>query len=100
MTINTRKPLLLGAVALFALTGAACQTTLSLNGDQLEQVITQQFQQQTGVALASIDCPNDRPLQTGDTFTCTATTELDEALTLSVTQTDDQGHVNWQVASE
>jgi hypothetical protein len=77
-----------------------CQTTLSLDDDELEQVITQQFQTQTGVTLGSIDCPSDRPLQQGDTFTCSATTELDEQLTLSVVQTDDQGHVTWSVASE
>ena len=97
MTDRTRKPLLLAAAGLFALASAACQTTLTLNDDQLEQSITDQFLAQTQVALTTIDCPSDRPLQQGDTFTCTATTELDEALTISVTQTDDQGHVNWSV---
>jgi len=97
MTDRTRKPLLLAAAGLFALASAACQTTLTLNDDQLEQQITDQFLAQTQVALTAIDCPGDRPLQQGDTFTCTATTELDEPLTISVTQTDDQGHVNWSV---
>ena len=100
MTFRTRKPLLLAAAGLFAMASAACQTTLTLNDDQLEQTITQQFYEQTNVALASLDCPSDRPLLQGDTFTCSATTELDESLTISVTQTDDQGHVNWNVAAQ
>ena len=98
MSIRTRKPLLVAACGLFAFATAACDTTLTLNDDQLEQTITQQFQAQTNVALTAIDCPSDRPLQTGDTFTCSATTELGESLTINVTQTDDQGNVNWTVA--
>ena len=100
MTIKSSKPWLLAAAGLLAFASVACQTTLSLDDDELEQVITQQFETQTSVALSSIDCPSDRPLQQGDTFTCSATTELDEQLTLSVVQTDDQGHVTWSVASE
>jgi hypothetical protein len=100
MTFKTRKPLLFAAAGLLVFASAACQTTLTLNDDQLEQTITQQFYEQTNVALAEIDCPSDRPLQQGDTFTCSATTELDESLTLNVTQTDGQGRVNWSVASE
>ncbi len=100
MTFRTRKPVLLAAAGLFALASAACQTTMTLNDDQLEQQIKQDFYEQTNVALAEIDCPSDRPLLQGDTFTCAATTELDESLTISVTQTDNQGHVNWNVAAQ
>jgi len=97
MSLTNRKPLLLFAAGLFALTAAACQTTLTLDDVRLEQEITDQFQQQTNVALTAIDCPDDRPILQGDTFTCTATTELDESLTISVTQTDNTGKVNWSV---
>jgi len=96
MSHTARKPILLFAAGLFALSAAACQTTLTLDDARLEQVITDQFKTQTGVTLTAVDCPDDRPLQQGDTFNCTATTELDEALTIEVTQTDDTGNVSWK----
>ena len=95
MSLTTRKPLLLAAAGLFALASAACQTTLSLDDANLERILTERLQGQ-GVTVNSIDCPDDRPLQQGDTFTCSADTDAGE-LTFMVTQTDNQGNVSFEL---
>jgi hypothetical protein len=82
---------------LLALAAIGCNTTLTLNDQVLEQKITQDFQVQTQHSLTTIDCPSDRPLQQGDTFTCSATTDDGESLVITVTQTDNAGNVHWSV---
>jgi len=95
MSFTARKPLLIAAAALFAFASAACQTTLSLDDENLERILTERLQGQ-GVTVNSIDCPGDRPLQTGDTFTCSADTDAGQ-LVFNVTQTDDKGNVSFQL---
>jgi hypothetical protein len=95
MKINTRKPMFFVAAGLLALASAACQTTLSLDDANLERVLTERLQTQ-GVTVNSIDCPDDRPLQQGDSFTCSADTDAGQ-LTFAVTQTDDKGNVSFQL---
>lgn len=74
----------------------ACSTTLSLNADQLEQSITTGISQQMGVTMTVV-CPDDRPLQQGDVFTCTATPADGQSRTIEVTQTDSAGNVSWRL---
>lgn len=95
MKINTRQPLFFAAAGLLAFASAACQTTLSLDDANLERTLTERLQTQ-GVTVNSIDCPDDRPLQQGDTFTCSADTDVGE-LTFAVTQTDDKGNVSFEL---
>ena len=87
------------SVTLGALSGlllAACNVTLTLNTENLENNITTELQAQNpGLTVSSVTCP-DRPLQLNDTFTCTAATSSGE-VTVRVTQTDDQGNVRWEV---
>ncbi len=92
-----RKPGLLLAVAAAPVLAAACSTTPVLDDDRLEEVISTQFEQQTGVGLTSISCPDDTPIEQGNTFQCTATAADGQTLTMQVTQTDDAGRVNWEV---
>jgi hypothetical protein len=87
--------LLLGG--LLALAAVGCNTTLTLDDQALEGKISQDYEAQIGVGLTTVDCPSDRPLQQGDTFTCSATTEQGENLVITVTQTDSAGTVHWQV---
>ena len=75
---------------------SACTMTLSLNADQLEQAITTGIAEQMGVTV-TVECPDDRPMQQGDVFTCTATTAEGESRTVEVTQTDAAGNVNWRL---
>jgi hypothetical protein len=69
---------------------------LLLNNETLQTEIANGLQQQAGVT-AQVTCPDDRPLKQGDTFTCTAVTSDGTNITISVVQTDDTGHVNWNV---
>ena len=80
------------AVALFV----ACNSSLTLDNDKLQQVIANGLQEQAQVT-ATVSCPDDRPIKAGDVFQCQALTEDGTTLTIQVTQTDDSGNVNWQV---
>jgi hypothetical protein len=95
MTSRTRKPVFLAAFGALALATAACQQTLLLDDVNLENILTQRLEQQ-GVTVNSIDCPDDRPLQQGDNFTCTADTDAGP-LVFNVTQTDNQGNVTFSL---
>ena len=75
---------------------AACNVTLTLNTENLENNIVTELQRQNpGLTVSSVTCP-ERPLQVNDTFTCTAATSSGD-VTVRVTQTDDQGNVHWVV---
>ena len=95
MTTPTKRLGALTALVAGALL-TACSMTLSLNGDQLEQAITTGISEQMGVTVTVV-CPDDRPMQQGDVFTCTATTAEGESRTVEVTQTDSAGNVNWRL---
>jgi hypothetical protein len=83
----------IGAALLFA----ACGTTLQLNTDNLENVIATGIQDQNpGIVVTDVTCP-DRPIQLGDVFTCQASTEDGQNVVVTVTQTDDQGNVDWEI---
>jgi hypothetical protein len=91
----------------FALSGfaalllAACQTTLTLDTANLQNIIKTGIEAQnvnTGVTVSSVVCP-DRPLLQGDTFECTATTSAGN-YRVSVTQTDAIGNVHWELGEQ
>ena len=84
------------ALSAAALLLAGCGTTLTLNDDNLEAAITTWIADQ-GSGDATVTCPDDRPLQQGDTFQCVATFADGSTVTLQVTQTDNAGNVTWQV---
>jgi len=98
MTITRRKTSTLFLVALFAIATAACNPTL--DDSALEQQISSGITEQTGTGVATIDCPSGRPLQAGDTFNCTATTDDGTTLTITVVQNDNQGNVHWEVTNQ
>ena len=85
----------LAAVALLAIVAAACSKTLDTEG--LETELKSQFEQQTDTVLTSVDCPADVDVETGGVFECTAEEESGATFTIQVTQTDDQGQVDWEV---
>ena len=94
---NFKTPsLVLGGVLALAVFGCGNGTQV-LDDQRLEDVISQGFQEQTGYSLTAIDCPSDRPLQQGDTFNCSATTDQGDAIVITVTQTDNVGNVHWSI---
>lgn len=84
-------------VLIAAISLAACTTTRTLDSDELERQIAAGIETQTGASVASVDCPDDVPLQAGHSFSCTATADDGSSATVAVTQTDDQGNVEWEV---
>lgn len=83
-------------VSLAAALFAGCSTTQVLDNTRLQQEIVDGLQNQAGVTVTAT-CPDNRPLQQGDTFRCTAAAADGTNLVISVTQTDDVGNVNWHV---
>jgi uncharacterized protein DUF4333 len=84
--------LVLGALAL-----GACTTTAVLDDSRLQTEIQTGFEEQTGIAVQSLDCPDSQPLQANATFECTLTTDTGDTVGIRVTQTDAQGNVRWEV---
>jgi len=80
------------AIVLFA----GCNSTPVLNNDNLQNSIAQWLQANYG-ETATVSCPGDRPIQLGDVFNCTATTDSGITVTLQVTQTDNAGHVSFNI---
>jgi hypothetical protein len=77
---------------------AACNTTLTLDTDNLERLITTGIQEQnatTGVTVSSVTCP-DRPILVNDVFECTAVTSAG-TYQVRVTQTEPAGNVRWEI---
>jgi len=96
MTVSASLVRPLGSLGISVALFAGCSTSLTLNNDTLQQAIAQGLATQAQVQ-ATVTCPNDRPLKAGDTFKCTALTSDGSTLEITVVQTDDQGHVNWNV---
>lgn len=81
--------------ALAVLAVAACTKTLDTEG--LEGELKAQIEEQTGSPIASVSCPEDVEVETGGEFTCTAEEESGATFTITVTQRDDKGNVDWAV---
>jgi Domain of unknown function (DUF4333) len=94
MSMRSRS-IRLAAVVMLAVAAAACTKTLDTDG--LETELQSQIQEQTQSTISSVDCPADVEVETGGTFDCTAEQESGATLTIRVTQSDDQGNVEWTV---
>jgi Mrp family chromosome partitioning ATPase len=79
-----------------ALTG--CSVSVGgLDMAKAQTEIAKGIEEQTGATGVTVTCPESAPLEQGNTFTCTATTADGQTATVTVTQTDDQGNINWEV---
>jgi hypothetical protein len=90
-----------GLLLLVVLLGA-CQVSVSddtLDADKLELEVGRGIEEQTGIQVESVDCPDDVQIQAGDTFTCTVTAEDGSTAPVDVTQQDDEGNVTWEIRS-
>lgn len=59
--------------------------------------IAKGIEEQTGATGVAVTCPESVPIEQGSTFNCTATTGDGQSATVTVTQTDDQGNINWEI---
>lgn len=82
-------------VALIALAGCGATIDMEKASSSISEGITQQMD----LPVASVTCPSEsRPLKAGDVFECTAKAREGGNLIVQVTQTDDKGTINWEVA--
>jgi hypothetical protein len=94
--LTGRRPgtaLLASAVLLLG----AC--TAQIDTQELERQIKDGLSSQTGVTPTSVDCPQDVPAEEGGTFRCTAVADDGSVATITVTQSDDEGNVRWEVTT-
>lgn len=82
-------------IMIAALALAGC--TQVLDDQELESEISSGIEEQTGVTGVSVDCPSDVPLEQGNTFNCSATSDEGDVGQVQVTQTDDEGNVRWEL---
>lgn len=83
-------------VALVAVGTPAC--TRTLDAEVLHQAIASGLNEQLALPIASVSCPADRPIAANDSFDCTATPVAGGELTVTVTQSDEEGNINWKVS--
>jgi Domain of unknown function (DUF4333) len=90
-----------GALVLLAVvlaSSSACTRTKTLDGAGLNGALAADLSQKVHQQGITVSCPDDVPAETGHTFDCTATNPNGTQITLHVTESDDQGHVMYQVA--
>ena len=85
-------PLALGICS--ALLVVSCGTS-TIDTQKAERVLKQKVIAQTGVAIASVTCPDTVAVKKGATFSCVAHGADGTHAPISVQQTDDQGNVNY-----
>lgn len=85
------------ATVLLALALAAIGCTKTLDSGGLESELATQLNTQLETTGITVDCPEDVKAESGNEFVCTGTVSTGESLTINVKQTDDEGHVTWEV---
>jgi hypothetical protein len=85
----------IAAVAMLAITVAACSKTLDTDG--LEGELKSQLEDELGTTIATVDCPADVEAKAGESFECTAEDGESATFTILVTQSDDEGNVDWEI---
>jgi len=79
------------------LTVVGCTQTLNLDG--VKTAIEEGIEAQLEVPIVTVTCPESREAKAGDSFECTADGEHGARVTVTVTQKDDQGNIDWEVAT-
>lgn len=70
---------------------------ISINITRIEEVISEDLATQVGVAIVSVECPDDVVMEAGNDFECTATDEQGNTGVVTVTQDDDEGNISWKL---
>lgn len=97
--MRMRRSVWLLAAAVLTM-GARCEASVGggLDTGRIESEIQSGIEEQNpGVTVSSVECPDDVRPEAGNTFTCTANVEGQGPAEVTVTQTDDQGNVRWSV---
>lgn len=84
------------ALATLALSAGACSKTIQM--DSVKQSIQEGIVKQVGLTPDSVTCPTEpREAKPNDTFDCVVVPKEGGKLTVTVTQTDAEGNINWKV---
>ena len=96
---RTQGRITLAAAAALAggLTGG-CGTE-TLDSSQVERVIKEGNEKQSGPGTIQVECPDDIEKEAGGRFTCTARTPGAEA-PVEVVQRNGEGNVRWEIKPE
>lgn len=96
MRIHPRGQLRAGllVIAPLLLSLAACSTSNTLEAEDLNEQIAAGLQDMFEIE-ATVECPDDIEAEEGGTFECTAEDSAGTSLPVQVTQTDDDGNVDW-----
>ena len=86
-------PALIAAVA----AGLAACGDSKIDSGRTETAIQRDLARQTGLAIASVSCPDDVEVNRGDTFRCLVVARNGDRATVIVTQRDDAGTITWRV---
>ena len=86
-----RHALSAAAVALAVAAGCGSAT---IDAGELEDRMRSQLEERSGAEVGSVDCPDGREVEAGDTFDCEATVG-GQPVRLKVTQRDDEGSVDF-----
>jgi len=96
-----RAPWQFLAAILIAAALAGCDGALTvtrfLDVDRLETTLTEGLEEQTGVVIESVECPNEVAMEAGNEVECTATDDQGNTGTIIVTQDDDEGNITWRL---
>ncbi len=91
------KPMM---AVLVALMFAACSFSFggtSLDMDKIQDEISSGIEEQTGVVIESVECPEEVDAEEGESFTCDVTAEDGTTAVVQVDQTDSDGNVTWEI---
>ena len=68
----------------------------TIDAGDLEDELKPSIEEEWGLKVKSVKCPDGRELRKGDTFDCTVVSTAGEKAVLKVTQTDAQGHFSYR----
>jgi uncharacterized protein DUF4333 len=95
MIVRIRTAAAVCAVAL-PLLSTGCRPTL-LDSEGLERQLETQLEQELGTGALTVTCPADVKVAAKAAFECTASDGEGTDLTITVTQTNNEGDVTWKV---
>lgn len=96
MTRNPRDGVLAALLAA-ALGLGACGDADTISTDALEESIRRELKDVSGIEPTSVECPDEVEVEAGAMFECTATAPDGTPATITATQVDDEGNVDWEV---
>lgn len=99
LTHRGSRSVVVAVIAVAAIFGvlvlSGCTNTLDM--EKAETEIKKGIEQQTGLTMKSVDCPDSETAKKGATFECTAVADNGTKAPVKVTQKDDKGNITWEL---